>query len=707
MVVTVSFVVKFSIASTCESLSTDYGTYLRLADILRGFDLIGKGLRYPPLFPLLLNMFLIFFDEITALKVCAAFLYSIIAIPFFFLARKFSRNPVLSLIASLLIVFNVFYSEMMGWGGNANILALSFMISFLVFWLNSLENGQHKRDELLASFFLSLAIGSHFLVGTYVLIFFLVFPFFLALFRTHLETKKTIKKTLFIGLIGLIFSIPYLYDYTYLLSSPITQETNFSVADQRSLVNVTYFLGKNLISIILIPLGIIGIYIFIRKTDKLRGLIIATLFISACLPLFTQHAARWLYFWPVSVFLGIIALVKLLLSQGKKFLGNIANATVAIGVIILIFIYMLNSVQYLQETCVYYNALSDQSLDALKWIKDENQTSKDSIIATSGPYKRGGEGGGHTYGWWIEGYSDRRCIATSYLRWLMYEDERTLAEKANIIFSGTDVITNCYVMAAETFGTEQGNPEIGVNIGDFYEKILFFGDNDTTIICNNGSLSRNITLSQMEIKSKSILLDENTAIIKVTYLGEFLSVYKEISIFSYSSSVDVSFKIQHEYEVNITKIIISIFKSDFVDLNGFNDVSNKSVTFYLTSPEKVYVQMDVSIEYEENVETKVFADSSLEKKSRLVTFILSGPYRNPSFRFKLTLPKLINGNSHSLEYFNAYDLIEELEINYILVNKNYIRQFEWLSSDNVHFSKEFENKEVAIFEVLLDNFPKG
>lgn len=703
IVVILSFVEKLFVASQFVSLGADYGAYLRWADIIKGSDILGKGLRYPPLYPLMLNFFLLFFDDITALKILAALLYSIIVAPFFFLAKKISNNPALPIFAAFLIAFNTFYSEMMGWGGNANILGLFFMTIFLLFWFRSIEIEHHsKRDTILASLCLSLSIGAHYLVGVYLVVFFLVFFSFSALFRRHMRVGSVVKRTVVMGLMGLMLSTPYFFSYLYLLNSAVAGETSFTIYSMSIfLVNLTYLLSKNITNIALIFVGVIGICILVKWKDKFKGLAIATLLISACLLLFTQHPDRWLYFWPIPMFLGIIAFIEFLSQKGKSFSRNILKSTIALGIIFLASIYMINSVSYLQETCLFYDALSNDSLNALKWISNTSNTPEDSVIATSGPYKRGSAGSGIIYGWWIEGYSNRRSISTAYLRFLTYEDERFLSEKANIIFSGTDIIKNGYVMVAETSGIGLGNPEIGVNIGDFYEKILFFADNESVISYAHGSSVSNLLLDQME---SDLLRNQEPISLKAMYLNELISINKTMSIQALSN-VDITFDLQHE--TNVTKVIIPLFKSDFVYLNGFNQINNKSVTLYLTTSMTVYVQMNIVIDYEGKVETRMFVEPSPKEDKRLVEFTFYNLSKNDSIGFNLQFPKLTDNDLEPLEYFNSFDLIKELKINYIMVNKNRVREWKWLSSDNVHFYEKFENKEIAIFKVLLEQFSNG
>ncbi|MHA1833142.1 MAG: hypothetical protein ACTSV7_04065, partial [Candidatus Baldrarchaeia archaeon] len=690
-------IVKFSIVYTYKALPTDYGGYLRWANVLRGVDVVGKGLRYPPIYPILLNFFLIPFDQIIALQLCASFLYSIIAIPFFFLASKICKNKMLALIASLLIVFNIFYSEMMGWGGNANILAMSFMTFFLVFWLNILENNYSKRDEILAALFFSLSVGSHYLVTAYLAIFFLVTFSLLVIFRKYILQKEIIRRTLLVGLIGVLFSCPYIISYKYLLQSSALFETGSMLADQRSLENITYLLYKNIINIMFIILGVIGIYIFATKKDKLKGIAIGALFISACIPLFTQHPARWLYFWPTPIFLGTMILLETLITNKQLLQKSSLNKAAVTGITILILAYMLNSIAYLQETSKYYTNITNDALDALKWIKDNTTT--DSIIATSGPYRRGGEGTGHNYGWWIEGYSERKCIATCYLRFMIYYDERNFAEKANLIFSGTDILKNDFIMAAETYGDKQGILEMGVNIGDFYENILFLNDSEVIIAYKQDSHFRNMTLTDVGNRNKSA----NVTVIKIDYLSELLNATKEIMVSDDSSTINLSFRFDYSAQpmLNITSIAIPMFKSDFVDVIQLNMNSDNSTTLDILSPMRASVSTRIQVEYNGIIEIEPNYGPWYEKAQKIITYNISQPQETNVIHFKVIFPKLVNSNHSQTEYYNAYDLIDSLNINYIMINNNRKREYAWFASDTKNFTIVYSNKEITIFSVHL------
>ncbi|MBS7636453.1 hypothetical protein KEJ37_03795 [Candidatus Bathyarchaeota archaeon] len=348
------------------------------------------------------------------------------------------------------------------------------------------------------------------------------------------------------------------------------------------------------------------------------------------------------------------------------------------------------SFPYLSNKVSYYKVLTPQVLDALEYLKEK--TPQYSIIATSGPYKRDGEGVGHNYGWWVEGFADRKCVATSYLRFLIYYDEKEAAQRANILFSGTDVLLNDFVMVAETFPAGVGNPEISVNIGDFYDRLLFLADDQTIITYGQGT---NITLSSIKdtVKNPSIGYSVN-----ISYTIRDLSVLVKSVRISDNSTVEVSFKI---LQANITKIFVPLLKSDFVDLNSYFKRNNKDIEIEMTTSMGVYVRLNIYVDYDGTVYT--YARLTNEEEREFAMLVFDNPPNNAVIRLRFMLPKLMAVGSSQVLYFNAYKLIKEMEIDYIMIDVNRRREFEWFNCDKSNFSKVYENDEVAIFKVSLQS----
>jgi len=203
----------------------------------------------------------------------------------------------------------------------------------------------------------------------------------------------------------------------------------------------------------------------------------------------------------------------------------------------------------------------------------------------------------------------------------------------------------------------------------------------------------------MKCKKVEALQLKNRTELTIIYSSEdgLLNVTKRISVSKLSSSTNVSFNIQ--CKENLTRAMISILRSDFVGFQGYDEISNKSICLYLITPMNIHLKAELSVEYDGKVET-YFPEHKSDDRA-LVTFIFSNLPKHCQINFKLTLPKLIESRLNSVEYYDTYELIEQLGIDYILVNKNRVREFEWLSSDSKHFQKVHENEEIAIFKVIF------
>jgi hypothetical protein len=196
-------------------------------------------------------------------------------------------------------------------------------------------------------------------------------------------------------------------------------------------------------------------------------------------------------------------------------------------------------------------------------------------------------------------------------------------------------------MAAETLPAGLGNPEISVNIGDFYEKLLFFADNETIITCG----SNNITLSSAKWNTTF-----TGSIIETVYNKKDLILINRDVYISDDSTIEVSFKINQGNGIDVTKISIPLFRADFVDLNSYCNISDKHIALDMTTSIGAYVKLNIIVDYEGRV-----ALSFPKVGQKFVLFTFNNPKGTIKFRF--ILPKLVSAGSGQMKCFNAYELI--------------------------------------------------
>ena len=56
-------------------------------------------------------------------------------------------------------------------------------------------------------------------------------------------------------------------------------------------------------------------------------------------------------------------------------------------------------------------------------------------------------------------------------------------------------------------------------------------------------------------------------------------------------------------------------------------------------------------------------------------------------------------NAQTLRFYDSYDLIKDLHIDYILLNKNQANEFQRFLYDHEHFTEVFQNESIIIFKV--------
>lgn len=438
MIMVISFLIRFTALNKYEAPpSCDYGNYLTQVDILHGYDVKNWGLRYNPLFFILLDVFLRFFDEFTALKVVASLVFSIVAIPFFLLAKKISGNYLAALICTWFFVFYEWYSEMITWGGNPNFLGLSFMLLTL-FYLVRLFEETSRKNMLLAGFFLSLVIGTHFLVAFFMALTLLVFVALKLIFRRKNEVG-IVKNLIYFVSVAAIFSLPYFSVYMtfFKYSSGELLRLNFLIQlTTESFVFIWAFVSQNSPIIIMVVLGFFALAKFVKEKQN-TGILLCSLFLTPLIfASITEQPGRWLYFLPIPIILCFCLYLK------ELFLA-IRNARKEVLLFVLCFIFIIGvethiaSVNRLKAGVDWYESIGSDEIQALRWIRVN--TPLNATFVTSGPNRieAGDPSPGQMYSWWIEGFAKRKSFHTGLTTWYTYKDERYETAIADKIFEGT------------------------------------------------------------------------------------------------------------------------------------------------------------------------------------------------------------------------------------------------------------------------------
>ncbi|MGF3523216.1 MAG: hypothetical protein ACQXXJ_09020, partial [Candidatus Bathyarchaeia archaeon] len=348
------------------------------------------------------------FDEFTALKVAAATVFSVTIFPFFFLTKKLSGKYIAAAVTTGLFAFFVSYTEMISWGGNPNFLAFTFLLVALIYIFDAM-NKTSTKNLLVAAFFLSLVIGTHMLVAIFA---FGSLALFAVMYTVSMKPdkkfiKNKIKKTLYLPVAVIVFSLPYVPFYLTFFKNSSKEIVTFRLLDLQfgdaQIGDAWLVFAKFFVIVAATTAGIFALAHQLKE-NKPRGLLISSLFLTPLtLFLITVQPLRWLYFLPIPILLCFsLALGDLLFD-----IKHIKKTAVVLFATLFVITFVVQSTalagERMGEATKFYQFIKDDELQALNWIK--TYTPPNAVFATSG-FSEDIGGGGNSYGWWVEGYAD-------------------------------------------------------------------------------------------------------------------------------------------------------------------------------------------------------------------------------------------------------------------------------------------------------------
>lgn len=708
LIVCASFVVNFGGLSRFRAPpGADYGNYLAQVDILRGKDLRGEGLRHSPVFFVLLDMFLRIFEEFTALKVVASLIFSIIAIPFFLLARKFSgRSTLAPLVCTWLFVFFLGNFEMISWGGNPNMLGFSFMLLTLFFFVELMDEPS-KKNLLLTAFSLSLVIGTHLLVAAYLLL--SLFLFLIMAYLTREIRKVPIKSLLFMALASLVFSLPYFSFYFKFFRGSTDGMGAFNLLSiQIPPISFSSIWGlweywEFFVVAIIFSLSLIALSNYLKDGNKKRGLLLCSLLLlPLILILITEHRVRWLYFFSIPLFLCFGIYLKDLFSDVKNSEGPIRILVICF-IAIIVFHTTVTSLLHFERSIEFYQFIEDDEIKALNWIKEN--TAPNATLATSGHPKGGIGGGGNSYAWWIEGYSNRVTVCSGDLKYYSYPSEREEVQKANRIFAGTYSAEYENLRVAEGGPSTATNPKIAAFVDKDYQDLLILNDYQHQLFFTSNENEQEYIGIGCDNRTSSIEYGDTWANFTFTCHQTFFDVTRSVIMGEEKSSVDVVFQVVPKnvtllsFQVNLWALFETTWKNcDYSEDHNVVSLSptppNKGVQTHIRVLETNGNLWDAGV---------MFADPS---GSRPEVYYSFEPLQDSLYvRLRIIVEPSTEDTdeTQTLRFYDSHGLIKDLHVDYILLNRGRENEYDRFLADSENFSevKEFQNNRIKIFEVTL------
>ncbi len=286
-----------------------------------------------------------------------------------------------------------------------------------------------------------------------------------------------------------------------------------------------------------------------------------------------------------------------------------------------------------------------------------------------------------------------------------YNDERNEVEVANRIFAGTYTFEYNNVRVSEDSPSGMCNPEIAAYINGEYQNLLFLSDGEESItyspVGNNQTIWHEAPFYAAN-KTMDIHYNETWANATFSYDWPSLKITRNVIMNSGQSSVDVVFEL---VPINSTlrEFTVNIWGAFYTSLESFV-VQNSSITLQQRLQTNDQVQSKIAI-VDTNGEidnAQVFVKDPKYSMS-LATYSLKPLQDSLSVHLRISvITKMSEANSNAISFYDSYDLIKDLKIDYIFLNKDRIDEYNRFVSDSGHYKMVFENGSIIIFRVTSE-----
>jgi hypothetical protein len=181
-----------------------------------------------------------------------------------------------------------------------------------------------------------------------------------------------------------------------------------------------------------------------------------------------------------------------------------------------------------------------------------------------------------------------------------------------------------------------------------------------------------------------------------------LKVTRNVIMDSRQSSVDVIFELTPTNST-LGLFTVNIWGAFYTSLESFV-VQNSSITLQQELQTNDQVQTKIAIvDTNGEVENAQVFVKDPRYSMPLATYSLKPLQDSLSVHLRISIiTKTSGANNNEINFYNSYDLIKDLKIDYILLNKNRIDEYNRFVSDSEHYKMVFENVSVIIFRVTSE-----
>lgn len=704
IIVLSAFLLRFvAVSENPAPPGADYGNYLTNLHAFLGNDVTGQGVQYPAVFLLYLWTIVSIFGELTALQVSGPLLGAALSLPSYLLLRNYVRTP-FALVGTALIVFSEGVSEMIGWGGNPNLLGMTFGISFFAFLARFIAQGKRVDLAISATSF-GLLAGSHQVSVAYFGFSSLLAMAILAL--TARERRAVRRGLLGVGT-GVLASIPFIPFYigfaqsssNLLPAAPIL----FSIGDVAFLIG---WLFRDSLGV-WIPIAIIAVlgYWRMRTSDRVAFSLGVSLLISPLLlavTIMVLHPVRPLYFLYLGLVPGAMTFAQAGWDKARSHTPvrerRFEPAAIATALILAFaLVLMTTAYQRTVQAVDWYFVANKDVLDGLRWIKQN--TPEDSVVATSGSNRYGSERFvGCSWGWWIEGYAQRKSFCTVNPQDLAWDAQVREAIEANKAFSGSISLDNGWLRIGDYAPySSQGNPIVYGEFGHGYEAMVYFNDARVVVQWSSSEGGPLREDAAFFLTNKSTELNSTPTRVRLEHTAgdESISIHRTVDVPRASRISWVNYSLS--VSGTISRVSISLFGTSTSRLANF-DASSNTLTIGGVPGFRESLAGSVRIVEGGDALSSATFMTNPEAEYPEVGFVFS--VADTAFSVSFAVWAQYDGEivPSNVEVFRAESIFALAGVNFVFVDKLKVREMEWFTNNRSHFAIAYQNSGVALFAV--------
>ena len=397
----------------------DPGNWLRLAHALVGEGARSAEITYPPVLPAVLRVLMVPFDALLAVKLMGIGVSVAPVVPVFLLVRR-HMPAIFAAPLALTASLAGFQEEALAWGGYTQLLAVTFLL-FSMYCLDSWFISLRRRDMWLSACFTALAIGTSHLVALNVLVVLALYWLLAGPLRLGQGTFVAFKsfKSWLIATCSLSMLFSPWYIYMAILTAGGATPVKRGVFDHITYAHVFQEGQGFWLGLLALSAGLTFVDLKDSGLNALRRTA-ASLFWGSFLVFAVSGETRHLQITQVAMILFLALLVAKLIGAARSLNSRHAHQAAMLGALAFVVAFLVAVAipgdKRLNSSIEYYQAVEPRSIEAFDFLRLE--TPVDSVVvAGTSPI-------GVPYGWWIEGYSQRKTLTEMDPLLLFYKNER-------------------------------------------------------------------------------------------------------------------------------------------------------------------------------------------------------------------------------------------------------------------------------------------